>query len=137
MQRTRHVAAAAKMMVKDTESGVEFPLGQKFWSVPFVGGAKQQEPSMQEAAPAHLPHLPNRACLPVVCTHREGAECRCLGATTRSKQILVIKAQVSTHMQQGMTGSVSADDAQRSAGARPDLCAHHPSKCAVHCCSSG
>lgn len=55
MQRSRRVAAAAKMMVKDTESGVEFPLGQKFW---------------------------------------EGAECRCLGATTRSKQILVIKAQL-------------------------------------------
>lgn len=25
---------------------------------------------------------------------REGAECRCLGATTRSKQILVVKVQV-------------------------------------------
>lgn len=33
MQRSRHVAAAARMMVKDTESGVEFPLGQRFWWV--------------------------------------------------------------------------------------------------------
>jgi hypothetical protein len=31
VQRSRHVAVAARMMVKDTESGVEFPLGQKFW----------------------------------------------------------------------------------------------------------
>ena len=33
MQRSRRVSAAARMMVKDTESGVEFPLGQRFWWV--------------------------------------------------------------------------------------------------------
>lgn len=93
MQRTRHVAAAARMMVKDTESGVEFPLGQKFWWVLMLVG-----PSRNQACRMLLQHISppaDRACLPVVC--REGAECRCLGATTRSKQILVIKAQVSTY----------------------------------------
>jgi len=43
--------------------------------------------------PAALTRL-NPECCCCLAAFREGAECRCLGATTRSKQILVIKAQV-------------------------------------------
>lgn len=133
MQRSRAVAASAKIMVKDTESGVEFPLGQKFWCVcaALRGGGSwgsvdwikafisvlfitclassshhwcrhtsRSRPHPPVSAYACVSHVTRNSLMPVhvcVCVwlRREGAECHCLGATTRSKQILVIKAQAS------------------------------------------